>query len=73
MEGIGLHLWEKTFKLSERFNTVSLHLERHLEQVRCQRLLSTVKRKRYLSKGGYYGNTENRGRHALVHSSEQPG
>ncbi len=46
MEGIGLHLWEKNIKLPERFNTVSLHLKRYLEQGRCQRVLSTVKRRR---------------------------
>jgi acyl-coenzyme A synthetase/AMP-(fatty) acid ligase len=38
MEGIELHPWEENFKLPERFNMVSLLLERHLEQGRGQRV-----------------------------------
>jgi benzoate-CoA ligase len=38
MEGIELHPWEEKFKLPERFNMVSLLLERHLEQGRGQRV-----------------------------------
>jgi len=38
MEGVELHPWEENFKLPERFNMVSLLLERHLEQGRGQRV-----------------------------------
>ncbi len=46
MEGIELHPWEETFKLAERFHTVSLLLERHLEHGAVSMLLSAVKRRR---------------------------
>ncbi len=46
MEGIELHPWEENFKLPERFNMVSLLLERHLEQGRGQRVAITMKRRR---------------------------
>ncbi len=46
MEGNELHPWEEKFKLPERFNTVSLLWERHLEHGAVCMLLSAVKRRR---------------------------